>query len=529
MGRYALIILASFSMGSFLLGAGCGAESSSSSTTSSVDAGMSAVDMPVDAKADLALMDAGSSADAASSADADMLTTQDMTSEEEETYPPAPEQDEIRLLRANRLATNAYIYGLPAVLMDVTRQGFVDAGVPMNVMVHLEEIPTAGFTAVVRPNTDTLYSSAWLDLEHEPVVLEVPAIAPSERFYMFALLDIWTNAFASPGSRTNLGAEKKYMIVGPDYAGGDVAGLETITAPTNVVWIIGRTEVRGQEDVPNVIAIQQDYKLSTLSQFQSGDYPEIDLPDYSALSGDVGPAEFVEQMSPEDYYSRLIQIMRDNAPPEQDSDMLDDLAELGVNHEFQFDFQSLSDNRKSALESSSDYARTVLDMALSLNNRNGSWGPPASIPLGDYGTSYTIRAAVAEIGLGANLNVDARYVNTSVDSSGEELEGSNSYTIHFDADEIPPVNAFWSMTLYGSDGYLVDNPSNKYTVGSNTDLYYNADGSLDIFVQPTPPMTVANWLPTPTTGAFELTMRMYWPEEPVLTGEWEAPPVTRVP
>lgn len=483
---------------------------------------------------------APSSQSDAAAQSADLNTTADQTSADMATdtsqdsadqgLPAPPEQEELSASRANQLATKAYIYAYPAVLLDVTREMFGAAGAPENILLHLEEIPDEDFTAVVRPNTDTLYSTAWLNLKAEPLVLEVPAIPTEERFYMIALLDAWSNIYPkdeTPGSRVNNGAATTYFIAGPDHADVETpASMLRIDAPTNVSWLIGRTEVFGPDDVPNVKAIQAQYKLRTWSDYQANRTPMPPLPDYDQLGADPGPAQIVQQMSAQTYYTRLINIMRESPPPAIDAPALAELAELGLMPEYSFDYNTLSDNRRVALERSEGSAMTLIDAAASMSSLGRGWGPPSDIPLGSYGTSYLIRAVVAKIGLGANQNIDARYINAVKDNLGQEFDGTKRYLLHFEPEEIPPVRAFWSLTLYNKEGFLAKDTSSIHTLGSNTDLTFNADGSLDIYIQRLSPSAGKNWLPTPN-APFELTMRMYWPEPSVVEGTWEAPEVKR--
>ena len=440
-----------------------------------------------------------------------------------------PELGEISTARAKRLARDAYLYGFPAVLMDVTKEEFVRAGAALNTLFHLTYIPDHNFRAVVRPNVDTLYSTAWLDLSEEPVVLEVPAVDPNERFYMFALIDMWTNAFAAPGTRTNQGTESAYIIVGPDFIGEVPAGLDVISAPTNTVWLIGRTEVLSSSDVGNVLRVQQLYKLRRLSDYENGIDRQDAALDYASLGADPSPSQIVAEMSSGEFYERLIHVMRDNSPPARDEEILDDLAELGLVYTATFDYRDLPEQRIEALEGSRDAALARMSTISDLSDSGGAWGPDTNVPLGAYETAYTIRAVVADIGLGANRNEDARYLNATVSSDDNPLHGTKRYVLHFRPDQIPPVDAFWSLTVYDENGYLTQNAIGRYALGSNSQLAYNPDGSLDLVLQQEPPRVLeSNWLPTPS-GPFELTMRLYWPRPAALNGDWEPPEVTEVP
>lgn len=446
---------------------------------------------------------------------------------DQEASSPTPESD-INIALAMRRAHDAYVYGYAAVLMDVTREAFLANGVRENTLVHLREIPDERFRAVVRPNTDTLYSTAWLDLSKGPVVLTVPAIDPEERFYMFALLDAWTNAFAAPGTRHNNGEASVYAIVPRGHSLTLPEGMIPIEAPTDTVWLIGRVEVFGEDDVPAVTSLQDRFGLMTLEDYRAGTVRDEEPLDYSKLSIEPSPPEIVASMTPEAFYAQLARIMAKNPPPERDAKQLEQLEEVGVVPGDDFDLHALTPNRIEALETAPENARDFIDATLRIMSETRTWAPGHRVPLGEYETSYLIRAVVARIGLGANLNADARYINAKIDSRKRLLDGSSGYVIHFDASEVPPVRAFWSLTVYDQDGYLLPDVS-RAAVGSNTGLHVNRDGSIDIWLQEHPPVLpsrLANWLPV-KPGPFELTMRMYWPEEAILDGSWEPPSITR--
>ena len=431
---------------------------------------------------------------------------------------------------------DAVVYGLPLVIMDITKvkstnvakpEGFA---APVNQFIHLRQFPDASFKEVVRPNVDTLYSSAFLDLSAEPIVLSVPDT--HGRYYLLPILDAWTNIFASPGKRTTGTKAGQFAITGPGWQGTLPKGVTELKSPTNMGWIIGRTQTNGPADYPAVHAIQDGFKLTPLSAFGKR---------YVAPLGNVDPnvdmktppVEQLKKMSAEAFFDRLATLLKANPPPASEAPILDKLKTIGIVPGEKFEFAKLDPVMAKGLEKSIDVALEKLRAAAKEtgDGANG-WRIPPKL-LGNYGSDYGLRAAVALVGLGANLPQDAVYPSAYVDEEGKPLDGANAYVIHFDKGATPPVDAFWSVTLYGADSFFVANPINRYAISSWMNLKKNADGSIDIYVQRDSPGKdkEANWLPSGDKD-FNLTLRMYWPKEKppsILDGSWKPPPVKLAP
>ncbi|MGZ9030117.1 MAG: DUF1254 domain-containing protein [Burkholderiaceae bacterium] len=429
---------------------------------------------------------------------------------------------------ALQAGVEAVVYGLPLVIMDITRAkttnvaapGGFDA--PVNQFVHVRAFPDASFRDVVRANVDTLYSSVWLDLSKEPMVLSVPDTRG--RYYLMPMIDAWTNIFASPGKRTTGTKAGHFAITGPGWSGPLPKGMQELKSPTNMVWIIGRTQTNGPKDYAAVHAIQDGYKLVPLSAFGKP---------YTAPKGQVDPAvdmktppvEQLKKMTTEMFFNRLAQLLKINPPPPAEAAVLGKLAQIGVVPGEKFDPSKLDPAVAKGLQNAFAVAMEKLDAASKQTGApiNG-WRVPAMV-LGNFGTEYGVRAVVALVGLGANLPADAVYPSAFVDGDGKPLSGANRYVVHFDKGATPPVNAFWSVTMYDAQSFFVDNKLNRYAISSWMPLRRNADGSLDIYIQNESPGKdkEANWLPAPK-GDFNVTMRMYWPTDKspsILDATWK--------
>ncbi len=430
----------------------------------------------------------------------------------------------------------AVVYGLPLVIMDTTMKKSTNVAhpagnfAPANQFVHLREFPNASFKDVVRANVDTLYSSAFLDLSKEPIVLSVPDT--HGRYYLMPMLDMWTNIFASPGKRTTGTKAGNFVITGPAWTGALPAGMKGLKSPTNGVWIIGRTQTNGPKDYPSVHAIQDGYKLVPLSAFgkpytspRGAVDPDIDMK--------AAPVDTLQKMTSASFFDALAQLLKSNPPPASDAPILAKLATIGVIPGEKFNPSKLDPAVTKGLDKSLSMALEKLQEAAKNSGTpvNG-WQMPPSI-LGKFGTEYEIRAIVALVGLGANLAEDAVYPTTYVDAEGTALNGASRYTLHFDKGLSPPVNAFWSVTVYDAQSFFVDNTINRYAISSWMPLKRNRDGSIDLYLQHDSPGKdrVANWLPA-AAGDFNVTLRMYWPKDKspsIIDGSWQPPAVTRMP
>jgi hypothetical protein len=422
------------------------------------------------------------------------------------------------------LGAEGYVFGYPLVIMDVTRQNAALTLGPPNVLRRVRQFPDAHFKDVVRPNVDTLYSTAFIDLTPGPLVWEMQA--NDLRYEVMPFMDAWTNVFASPGTRTTGTQGGRYLIAGPTWQGTTPANMTLLRAPTHMVWLIGRTQTQGIADYPLVHRLQDGLQLSPLhprSDAAVAPLANAQTPQAQHLA----PIVQMQRMATRDFYDRLTHLMVANPPAAADAPMLRKLERIGVTPGHAVSWSRLDSMAVSLGRWIADF-KIAQELKKPRDLVNG-WSTPPRI-LGQYGTAYNIRAVVAMIGLGANLPEDAMYPSTQVDSTGATLNGSHDYRLHFAADQMPPVKAFWSVTAYGQDDFLIDNSAQRYAVGSLSSMARNADGSMDILIQPQPPEGAMrnNWLPVQAGSPFLLNARLYWPKSETLEGRWHLPAIERV-
>lgn len=434
------------------------------------------------------------------------------------------------------IATLAYIWGYPLVsmvrLVDYSSNPNVPPAPgrgPINTFSHFRDFPTPNYTDIVGINVDTFYSFGLLDLGKEAVVLQVPPI--SERYYTLQFVDAYSNNFHYIGSRLNDTTGGTYLITGPNWKGDVPPGMKVLKSPTNTADIGGRIFVSGPSDVPNVNALQDKLKLTPLSVFVQNTTSQQPVTSETNASKQIpiGPQPALIPTTGIKIYDEISQYMADNPPPAADSGVLAQFATIGIGPGLT-PSDTNNDTIRAALEKGITEGEKLIDaQAQNIGTKVNGW--LVNLDVGNFGTDYLIRAAVAKIGLGANSAEEAVYPATFIDNQGQNLTGTQNYLIHFDKGQTPPVNAFWSITLYNDKSYLAENPINRYSIASHTEgLKYNPDGSLDIYLQNANPGPdkESNWLPSPS-GQFSLYLRAYNPQEPILKGEYQIPPVQLVP
>lgn len=436
---------------------------------------------------------------------------------------------------AQQISYNSTIYGFPLVIMDLTRQAFTavpeatENGAPVDQFSNKKAFPDATFTTVVRPNADTLYSTAWIDTAKEPVILSVPDT--NSRYYMVSLQDCWTNVFASLGSRTTGTGAGNFAITGPKWSGELPEGVTEMRSPTRWAWIIGRFACAGSSDYDNVHKIQNQLKLVPLSAWGTDYVPPTDVPVDPSVNRKISPLDQLLAMDAATYINYFCQLMVENPPYKADAPFLDEAAKIGIKQgaNYKSYFTGLDDDVKSAIQAGYKSALAKIPQTGPGEEKNG-WRMVYGA--GDYGTDYMLRAIIDYQGLGANLDDDAFYPSLYRDSGGEWLSSDKNYILHFNRNEIPPVNGFWSLSMYNDKILFAVNPINRYNLGSmsNPPLLTNPDGSVDIFIQRDPPEAakITNWLPAPASGNFSLTLRLYWPKESVVDKSWVPPAIQMV-
>jgi len=431
------------------------------------------------------------------------------------------------------IGIEAYIYLYPLVTMDVTRRVLtnVPAGVkpglgPANAFSHMREFPSADFRDVVKPNFDTLYSSAWLDLSKEPMIVSAPNT--EGRYYLLPMIDMWSDVFAVPGKRTSGTEAGHWAVVPPDWKGTLPEGVSRIQAPTFGVWIIGRTQTNGLDDYANVHKVQDDYRITPLSQWGG-------TPDPAPFSPDPGvdmvtdPLNQVTGMTASAFFAYAADLMAKHPPHAADWSQLARMKRIGLEPGKPFDLEKASPVVRAALEDVPVQALKVMRAKYRTLAKVVNGWQMQTENMGAWGNNYLKRAVIALTGLGANQPEDAIYPQSLTDADGDALRGGTTYILHFDKSEVPPVEAFSSLTMYDADGFPVPNPINRYAIGDRDPLKFNEDGSLDIYIQTQHPgdEKEANWLPSPENGELNITMRLYAPETEALDGRWNPPAIKK--
>lgn len=431
-------------------------------------------------------------------------------------------------------AIKSYIFAYPLMMMNTTKNVTTNVAkpttadakfeAPVNQFVNVGAFPDANFKDVVRPNADTLYSSAFLDLSKEPMILSVPDT--HGRYYLMPMLSGWTDVFASPGKRTTGTKAQNFLVSGPFWKGKTPENMKQIKAPTNMVWVLGRTQTNGVSDYDAVHAIQKGYKLTPLSAWGT-DYKPALATVNEAINTNIAPSVQVQNMSGVDFFAQFAKLLKDNPLKKEDMAMKEVLKKMGIEPGQEFNTTNLSAEQidtlnKAVKEAQKQIAENVLTSGKKIN------GWQLFPVVGTYGTHYSDRAGVAFAGLGANIPQDAIYPTAFVDDKNNPLDGKNNYVVHFPKGKLPPVNAFWSLSMYDKDSFFVSNPINRFAIGDRDKLQLNKDGSLDIYIQNQTPGKdkESNWLPAPS-GPFNVTMRLYWPKEQALDNQWVIPGIQK--
>jgi hypothetical protein len=398
----------------------------------------------------------------------------------------------------------------------------------MGAFAHARSFPTADFKAVVRPNFDTLYSSAWLDLRNGPIVIGSPD-DPDGRYFELPMYDMWTDAFAAPGQRTSGTGAALWGLVPPGWTGSLPEGVGRIDAPTPVVWVIGRTQTNGPADYPTVHAFQDSMTLTPLEHWGgTGETPTPPSAIDPSVDMETPPLDQVNAMDAATYFDLALELLTVHPAHLTDSPITMRMDRVGLVAGAKF--ADLDPVVRDALADVPSAAVAAMNAAFPRMARIVNGWQMNIDSMGVYGNFYMKRAIVAMVGLGANSPEDAVYPVLMGDADGDPVTGDRDYVLHFEADELPPVNAFWSVTMYDAHGFQAANELDRFAIGDRDPLQYNPDGSLDLLLQHASPGDDrrSNWLPAPT-GPLGVTMRLYSPKAPVLTGVWNPPPLRKVP
>ena len=443
----------------------------------------------------------------------------------------------VKELEARETAVEAYIYGYPLVTMEMTRRVMTNVAAPdgtrapMGQFVRMRTYPTAEFRDVTAPNADTLYTTTWLDVSKEPWILSIPDM--KGRYFLFPMLDGWTNVFQVPGKRTTGTGPQQYAITGPGWRGTLPAGVKEYKSPTGIVWVLGRIYCTGTpEDYAAVHALQDAVSVVPLSQYGKSYTPPAGTAD-PKIDMKTAVREQVNALDGVAFFTLLADLMKTNPPPPADAPMVAKLAKIGLVPGQAFDSSKLDRAVVAGIDAAPKPAQEKIMAWMKEGILAGDFkleeGWLFTTKTGLYGTAYRQRALITAIGLGANRPQDAVYPTSEGPDVLKKYDGAKKYVMHFRKGELPPVNGFWSLTMYDADYFFVANPLNRYTLSQRNELKKNPDGSVDLYIQHESPGAdkASNWLPAPA-GEFILMLRMYWPKDKppsILNGTWKIPGV----
>lgn len=431
---------------------------------------------------------------------------------EAESAPPADED-------IYSVVEDAYIYAYPLVLMEYTARTL-----PENMLVHATKLADPESKSVVTLNVDTLYTQIIINLREEPMVLSLPA---SDRFMEFQIMDAWSNTVAV------LDEEGVYAFV---KKGDDVElpeGVIRVELPTEMSWVLGRVLLNGEDDIENVIRLQNAMDYRPLSIYLSGGEYDGSTDD-SSINSEIVPVQAVAALTPGEFFNLANELMVANPPAEDDRDMLASIAAVNVGPGLAFDPEILGDEDGSGWKGMlNKFYSDINAGARSFAQMLGRWSYFGR-PIGDFGTEYVYRAAVAVTGFGANTVEVAVYPRRTADESGDPLEGDQNYLLHFDS--LPPVQegsqGFWSVTVYDTENFLIPNALKRYSVNDRSDFVLNEDGSLDVLLTPDEALigngsgSNGEYLVPTSAEGFNLYLRIYLPDMEKLE-TWTAPTVTK--
>jgi len=436
------------------------------------------------------------------------------------------------------IAEEGFIYGLPIVMnYGVMYEYAVDKNssqfkAPFNLLNSMHRVATPEDTAVVTPNSDTPYSVGFMDLRAEPIVISVPAIEKS-RYYSVQLCDGNTFNYGYIGTRATGSEAGDYLVGGPDWKGEAPPGIQKVfNSSTQFSIVIFRTQLFNPADMPNVIKIQEGYKMQPLSAF-------LKQPAPSAASA-INFPKINKELAKTGFFDYLGFCLQFAPPGPEEKDIREKLARLGVSAGKPFDFKTLSPEQKAAVVEGMKTGEAKVTQAVDKAGKNIN-GWRVTDPDGDrtfFNGDWLKRAVAAQAGIYGNDSAEATYPLTRTLPDGEPLDGSkHNYTLTFPAGQLPPVNAFWSVTMYdGKSQLLIKNPIDRYLINSPMlpNLKKNQDGSLTLYLQKDSPGKdkESNWLPAPNDVIY-LVMRLYWPKTeapsilPPGEGTWKPPGIVK--
>jgi hypothetical protein len=396
----------------------------------------------------------------------------------------------------------------------------------MKQFMNFPAFPDATYKDVVRPNVDTLYSLMWFDVSEEPLLVNVPD--SGGRYYLLQMCDMWTDVFESTGTRTTGTSAQVLAIAGPSWEGQLPADASLIHSPTPMGWILGRTQTNGKADYDAVRTFQAGLNATPLSRWGKPYQPPAGT--INSAWEMARPVDHVQRLGPAAYVSLFTEITTLNPPHANDYPILHQMRRIGIEPGQPFAFDKASPEIQRALsEAGPAAAKRIKAKIAKIGTPSAGWRTPLAT-IGTYGADYLGRAVIAFLGLGSNTIEDSVYPTAFSDAEGKPFSSDSRYVLHFNKDQVPPVRAFWSLTMYTEEQRLAANPIDRFAIGDRDQLAFNRDGSLDLYIQRESPGDdkESNWLPAPARGSFTMNLRLYWPKAEVLDGSWSPPGVTLV-
>lgn len=435
------------------------------------------------------------------------------------------------------IAVDAYIYGYPLVTFDTVRKQQTNVATPdaehapMGQLIKMRSYPAVDNHCCAAPNADTLYAIAWLDVSREPSIFGIPDMG--DRYYIMPMLDGFSEVFHVASTSTTGGKPQSYAVTGPGWSGTLPEGVTRVESPTAIVWILGRIYCMGTpEDYAAVHALQDRFTVVPLSAYGQP---------YSPPPGGVDPAfdmktgvrKQVNEMNVDAYFAVLAKLLETNPPKAQDAEIIARMARIGLVPGKAYDGSKLGSIDRTAVKAVPKLALAKMALHLKQQKTTDGWLYFTS-GVGNFGGDYLLRGTANLLGPGWNRPQDAIYPLSQKDAGGDEYDGArHRYVMRFEKDRMPPVEAFWSLTMYDPDFFFVANPINRYELSQRNAFVVNSDGSIDLYIQAESPGTdkEPNWLPAPK-GKFALVLRMYGPAKSpptIVDGSWTPPAVRRVP
>lgn len=445
------------------------------------------------------------------------------------------EEYDLSIKEAMTIAIDAYLYGYPLITFDMARRQQTNVELPgaeqapMGQLIKMRRYLAVDNHCCAAPNADTLYTIAWLDVNEEPFVFSIPDMG--DRYFIFPLLDGYSEVFEVVSSLATGRGPGKYIITGPGWEGELPPGYTHVSSPTAMIWLLGRVYCAGTDDDYKAVADLQDkiglYPLSALGKEYTPPKNAVD----SSFDMKTAVRKQVNGFDISTYFNYLAKLMKANPPKPEDEEIVDRMAKIGLIPGQDFDKEKLGFMDSTLLNTVPKIAQLEMVRYLKKQKTVNGW-LYFTKGVGNFGSNYLLRAAGNLLGPGWNRPEDALYPLSSKDADGDKYNGKkHNYVIHFNKGQLPPVDGFWSLTMYDSDLFFVPNQIDRYNISQNDKFAANPDGSVDIYIQAESPgkEKEANWLPAPK-GKFTLILRVYGPSKTspsILDGSWTPPPVVK--